>query len=233
MRYLGGKTCIAKDIANLIKGLKGNRATYIEPFLGGASVFEAVSPMFPFTYAGDASEDLILMWKEAAAGWVPPENVTEEEYQAIRKQTPSALRGFVGFGCSFGAKWFGGYARDRQGTNYAAQSSRAVVRKATRLALATSILCQDYSLWEVGPDCVVYADPPYQGTQGYGAVGTFDHRRFWETMDRWSNLGALVLVSEYTASTGWTQVWEKSHRQQLCGLTERPKTTERVFARVP
>lgn len=231
MQYLGGKTRIAKDIRVLVERLKGDRTTYIEPFVGGASVFEAVSPLFPFTYAGDACEDLIMMWKEAASGWTPPDVVSEELYHSLKRSPPSALRSFVGFGCTFGAKWFGGYARNRKGTNYAAQAARAVMRKATRMSLATSILCQDYAAWEVGSDCVVYADPPYAGTQGYGAIGGFDHSRFWETMNRWSGTGALVLVSEYTGSTGWTQVWERTHRQQLCGLAERPVTTERIFCR--
>ena len=57
------------------------------------------------------------MWKALQSGWEPPDIVTEAEYQYIKdhKDEDPALAGFVGFGCTFGAKWFAGYARDKRG----------------------------------------------------------------------------------------------------------------------
>ena len=46
MRYLGGKSRQAKRIKQLILGKVDNRETYIEPFLGGASVASIIAQEF-------------------------------------------------------------------------------------------------------------------------------------------------------------------------------------------
>ena len=57
---------------------------------------------------------------------------------------------------------------------------------------------KDYRRLEIEPDSVIYCDPPYKGTAGYGDKGTetaaFDHGDFY----RWC-LGqeGLVIISEY------------------------------------
>ena len=57
------------------------------------------------------------MWKALQQGWEPPDLVTFEDYEYVRAHQDEnpALTAFVGFGCTFGAKWFGGYARDVRG----------------------------------------------------------------------------------------------------------------------
>ena len=50
------------------------------------------------------------------------------DYIRTHKDEDHVLTGFVGFGCSFGGKWFGGYARNAGGTNYAAQSKRSLLK---------------------------------------------------------------------------------------------------------
>ena len=103
VRYLGGKTRLAKHIANAILTDTPNRKTYLEPMIGGGSVFAAMAPHFDFAVGADIHPDLILMYQALAQGWLPPTYVTEEEYQTLKHDPePSALRGFVGFGCSFG-----------------------------------------------------------------------------------------------------------------------------------
>lgn len=229
MQYLGGKSRHSESIKDLILKLRGSRLRYVEPFIGGGSVFEKVSKEFKHSYAGDACEDLILLWKELQRGWVPPSVITKEQYQAIRHQPPSALHAFVGFGCSFGAKWFGGYAANKDGRNYAQKAHNLLLSKIKNIK-GTFRYCS-YEGWDkfVDQDTLVYCDPPYAGTEPYGAVEKFDHAGFWDTMRGWVGRGALVLVSEYAAPNGWGVVWEKEHRQVLCGSSNRPKTTEKIF----
>lgn len=63
-------------------------------------------------HASDAHEDLILMWQALMRGETEPfADVTEAEYSALKTAPPSARRGFVGFGASFGGGWFNGYGR--------------------------------------------------------------------------------------------------------------------------
>src|ERR1700750_2056717 len=108
---MGGKTRIAKDLARAMLASTSERDVYVEPFVGAGSVAAEMVPFFDGAILSDASPDLIAMWQALQNGWEPPENVTLEEYEAQRHAPVSALRGFVGYGCSFGGKWFGGYAR--------------------------------------------------------------------------------------------------------------------------
>lgn len=50
----------------------------------------------------------------------------------------------------------------------------------------------DYRDVEILPDSVIYADPPYKGTKGYGM--DFDHEAFYQWCEKQT---ALVLISEY------------------------------------
>src|SRR3954463_779951 len=115
MQYMGGKERVSTDIAEVLAHFGQSCDRYVEPFTGGGSVLYRVAPMYDDVLAADIHTDLILMWKAVQNGWVPPAAISREEYTAIKSESPSALRGFVGFGCSFGGKWFGGYASDGKG----------------------------------------------------------------------------------------------------------------------
>lgn len=235
MRYVGSKKRIAKGIAECVSSLRGNRSVYWEPFAGGLNSFSVIAPMFTTAYASDTHTDLMLMWQAAKDGWIPPTDITEEQYAALRKEPPSALRGFVGFGGSFGGKWFGGYARGAKPSgeprNYLAESSRAV---ASRLAAlnssgnAYSFSCRSYLTGKPNASHVIYCDPPYAGTQQYSGE-VFDVEKFWCTMSEWSVAGALVLVSEYQAPSEWSCIREFSHRMSLAHVDKRKETVERLF----
>jgi hypothetical protein len=52
------------------------------------------------------------MWQALMRGETEPfADVTEAEYATLKTAAPSARRGFVGFGASFGGGWFNGYGR--------------------------------------------------------------------------------------------------------------------------
>ncbi len=229
MRYLGGKGRLAKQIACVILSSTPRRDFYLEPFLGGANTFEHISPYFARPHAGDIHEDLMLMWTAVASGWLPPDQLSQDQYEQLRSAPPSALRAFAGFFCSFAGAWFAKYARNERGTNYAGESYRGIVRVAP--AMRRSIVARSsYHQWTPGDGWVVYADPPYAKTAGYrDAASGFDHDYFWSTMDRWVNDGAHVYVSEFSAPPHWTCFGEvarpsaqKESQRQSC---------ERLFTR--
>lgn len=230
MKYLGGKTRLAKPIAALIVSMAEGRSTYVEPFMGGCSVLAEVAPKFGKVIGADAMPDLVMMWQEAQNGWVPPSSVTEEEYQTLRHADPSALRGYVGFQCSFSGKWFAGYSRDNRGDNYAAQGIRGLRRKSAKLQ-GVEIRLSDYRELsdEINKNTVVYADPPYANTTGYLATGAFDSEEFWRTMDEWVERGARVLVSEYRAPDHWNEVWSIDRDVPMRGRNRR--AIDKVFTR--
>lgn len=240
MQYLGGKSRIARRLEAEILARKGGRTRYVEPFIGGGAVFAKVAPHFEDAVGMDVVPDLILLWQAIAEGWLPPEELTREEYDALRHAPPSALRGFAGFGCSFGGKWFGGYAkRDPRinkrgipysGTRYAAD---ALTRQAPNMQ--GRFILGDYTTAPVTADTVVYADPPYAGTTGYGAAGAFDTGRFWRTATAWAEEGAVVLVSELEAPEGWSAVWERAMPTYVRGGGKQraAERVERLFAYDP
>ena len=77
--------------------------------------------------------------------------------------------------------------------------------------------------------CLVYCDPPYEGTTGYKGAGVFDHSAFWETMREWSR-DNIVLVSEYTAPPDFVSVAECPKQSCLAGGHRQTARVERLFA---
>lgn len=125
MQYMGGKSRIARYIAEIINNTLNGGACFVSLFCGSCSVESKVTG-YDRIILNDKHKYLIAMLRGVQAGYELPETITEEQYKAIRadKDADPVLAGFVGFGCSFGGKWFGGYARNKGGTNYAAQNSR-------------------------------------------------------------------------------------------------------------
>lgn len=236
MRYVGGKARLAVAIRDTILAATTDRHTYVEPFVGGGSTFERLAPHFDTAVAYDLSPDVIAMWQGVTSGeFMPPMDVSEEEYQRLRNEPPSALRGFVGFAGSFGGKFFGGYARGKtakgEPRNYVAEGARAVNRIASAVAQTdTTFIHASYDEWVPVPGAVVYCDPPYADTQGY-STGGFDSAQFWRVMDEWVAAGAHVFVSEYTAPDHWGVLLERKHRQNLALSSDRTATVERLFTR--
>lgn len=164
------------------------------------------------------------MWQALRGGWIPPESVTETEYKALSFAKPSPARGFAGFACSYGGKWFGGYARGSG--DYAAQGSRGLIKDSEHLK-NVSYLCSDFSKVEVNAGDIVYADPPYSGTTKYSA--TFSSLKFWFTVRKWRELGATVYISEYRAPDDATCIWESSTH----GFMKGKQVIEKLFTLEP
>ena len=209
MRYVGGKARTAKRIA--AKVTSHDRPILFEPFMGGASVSVECIPHFDCVILSDAHPDVIALWQAVASGWKPPAWVTKAEYEVLKKAEPSPERGFAGFAASYNGKYFGGYGPEAKsaGRNYLEESRRSILKKAPILADDKVFIClAPYDTWHPNELSVVYADPPYKGTTGYGGTDAFDTERFWTIMDEWVESGALVYVSEYEAPNHWMMVSE-------------------------
>lgn len=228
MRYVGGKSAIARDIVYTIERYRHSRSVWIEPFVGGGAVLTVATKYYPRCYAYDLHPDLILMYQALQQGWQPPTSVSEDEHKALRHADPSALRGFVRFGCSFGGNFTGGYALKSYPA--AIDESR---RSLARMKLSTTTFAHasffDIDWSQFNPhDCVVYCDPPYAGTYGY-SVGNFDHAAFWQECERLHDLGFLVAVSEYQAPESWPCIWHKDVPLQIKGGATAKARLERLF----
>lgn len=161
MRYQGGKSKLAKPIAEVIHAVSRQQEqvsrtdsqknsggvlsdTLVSLFCGSCAVEAKLAPYFKKVICNDAHPYLMEMWKALQQGWEPPDIVTEAEYQYIKahKDEDPALTAFVGFGCTFGAKWFGGYARDKRGCvtrgGYAPRSKASLLKVFSELNRTSS-----------------------------------------------------------------------------------------------
>jgi len=234
MQYLGGKARQAAHLSGILAAIPHRR--YLEPFLGGASIAERVASQVRSPEASDAHPDLMLMWQALVDGWQPPAEVSREEYAALRHAEPSALRGLVGFGASFGGKWFGGYAVGKPdakhigGPYYRASREGAMRRAAELRAAGVKLACRSYEETDAGPGDLVYCDPPYAGTTSYDGLPAFDHDRFWACVRGWALAGASVLVSEYAAPPWARVVWSRPAVKSLRRDQNDGAAVERLFA---
>ena len=116
MRYQGGKSRIATSIAVAIERERESNQTFVSLFCGSCAVEAKLAPHFDRVICNDKHEYLIEMLKGVQNGYELPEHISEEEYKYIKyhKDEDKVLTGFVGFGCSFGGRFFEGYARNKE-----------------------------------------------------------------------------------------------------------------------
>ena len=230
MRYQGGKSRIAQAIADQInQNVSGGGTPFISLFCGSCAV-EAKIRGFSRIICNDKQEYLIALLRAVQRGYDPPAYVSESDYKLIRdhKDLDKALTGFVGFGCSFGGKWFGGYARNKNGTNYALQSKKSLLKDMANLKDA-EFTCGDYRVAPVPCGAVVYADPPYSNTTGYGGE-KFDSVEFWRYMRILAQTGHQVFISELQAPADFVTVWEKPFTRTIDrNKNNQFKVTEKLF----
>lgn len=229
MQYMGGKARQAKHIVNVLSMHRKKASRYVEPFMGSAAILHREAPFHDYVVASDAHPDLVQMWKMVMDGWCPPNSISIDEYNELKDSiSPSALRGFAGFGMSFGGKWFGGYVKNARGDDFCGAAKRSVLRKAINFRHA-EILNQDYRELEIQKGDLVYCDPPYGGTTSYSGVDPFDSYEFWQVAREWAAKGATVLVSEYDAPSDVECVWSRSAVKSLRKDSNTLTTTEKLF----
>lgn len=227
MRYLGGKSRIAKDISDYINSIIGNR-DFISLFCGSCSIEARVNAEHKIL--NDAHPYLISMWRDVQAGRQLPDKITKSTYDYVKahKDEDPGLTGYVGFACSYSGKWFGGLARNKRGEDFCAGASHSIYRDLEGLRSAT-FLCGDYRDVEIPDNSLVYLDPPYKGTTGY-STGDFDHDAFWNYVRELSKR-CTVFVSEETAPDDFKCVWFKEIARQVDVRQGRVYKTEKLFSK--
>ncbi|MDO4563932.1 MAG: DNA adenine methylase [Clostridia bacterium] len=227
--YQGGKSKIARAIASVIVQAGGRCNTFVSLFCGSCAAESKITG-FQRMILNDKHEYLISLLQGVQDGYELPETITFEQYQYIRenKDADRVLSGFVGFACSFGGKWFRGYARSNGVRNYAASGKRALLKDMATLKNATFV-CGDYRQLPIPPGAVIYADPPYKNTTGY--LGEkFDTDEFWAYMRLLARAGHLVFVSEMEAPDDFVCIWQQSVARTLnVNKNNQLKVTEKLF----
>jgi DNA adenine methylase len=226
MRYLGGKSRIAKQLAAVIDQYREPGQWVWDPFCGGLSMAAALSAKGP-VLASDANPALIALYQAVRDGWQPPTEVSREQYAAARQLPDSdPLKAFCGFGCSFGGVWFAGQAAPRYNTArvprlYSMESSSANILRRDVPKVPEFAMIDFLAVEPHDSGMVLYLDPPYRGTTGYAATGPFDHARFDARARQWAEFGP-VFVSEYDFPGG-IEVWSQGLPNGSSCFAKRPE----------
>lgn len=164
-------------------------------------------------------------------GWIPPEIVTEEEYQLAKTAEDIVYRGFVGFGCSFGAKFFGGYARSKNSKgewrNHALEARNNLLKQASNLK-GIEFRVGSYLELDIPYNSIIYCDPPYKNTLKYSNAINYDE--FWNWCKDRSLEGHSLFVSEYDAPKEWKCIWQKETHVNFDSNRNKPELRiEKLF----
>jgi DNA adenine methylase len=227
--YMGSKARHAKEIIPfLMKGHDQSRP-YVEPFVGGGNLFHLVPAKIKW---GNDSNKYAVALLDAIGnkGYQPPAEITKLDYQKIRNLEaflPPELVGFVGFCCSYGGKFWGGYARHVAGVDNPDQGAKIRNLEKQRPGLkGANFTNLSYQEMSIEDGSTVYCDPPYFGTTKYRS--DFDHEAFWLWIRKLSE-NCRVFVSEYTAPDWAECVWEKTVYNSLTKDTGGKTGVERLF----
>lgn len=196
MRYLGGKTKHAKKISDVISTYINNEY-YFEPFCGSFAVGSLIKSK---KLANDLNPYIVSLLSAISNGYNPPDIISEEYYKEIKtnkENFPKELVGFVGFGCSFSGKFFGGYARNGKRNRVASLEAKRSLLKIKDGLQNTIFTNQNYKLFKP-KNMIIYCDPPYKNTTGYSYGKNFNSDEFWDIMKGWSK-NNKVFVSEFDA----------------------------------
>ena len=228
MVYMGSKNRIAKELIPIItKDLKPNQ-WYVEPFVGGANMIDKIE--HPYKLGADNNKYLIALLEAVQNGQELPEHITKDEYIAVKTNKdnyPDWYVGFVGFICSFRAKFFGGYSgyyTTKTGIqrNYIKERINNILKQNLD---GIKLVCSSYDALDIPANSIIYCDPPYNGTTKY--KDSFDSDAFWQWCRDKAKEGHSVYVSEYNAPEDFKCIWEKQINSNLGGTSK--TATEKLF----
>lgn len=243
MSYVGGKARRSSFILDLINSPTFDGWHYVEPFCGYCNVVRRVVNKKTLA-ASDCHPLLCSLLRAVQAGAPLPSHITRERYYQLKTSGGDSVeRAAACFGFSFNGKAWGGYTSSytRPGgktDDIWATRRRYYQRLCGSPGFAASTLTQaDYrtaigtSAATVTPQTtLIYLDPPYANTTGYGGTPRFDSAALWQTAREWSRRGAVVLVSEYNAPPDFATVATQSKSSTLAGGDKQTPRTERLFA---
>lgn len=129
-----------------------------------------------------------------------------------RNKYPSYYIGYVGFHATFGAKYFGGYARGFKADCVTPrdESNEAYRNTIKQLPDVMDVNFVNWNYQNVDIcNAVIYCDPPYQGTTKY-ETDAFDYNAFWNWCRKISQ-NNFVFISEYHAPDDFGCIWSKEH----------------------
>lgn len=222
MKYVGSKNRLSKDLAPIIQSyITEETKGYLEPFVGGANMIDKIK--HGNKIGCDIHKELIALLNYVRITENPlPTTISEDEYIKVRNNKTDFDNwyvGLVGFCATFGAKYFGGYARGFKADKITprdipAEGIRNIEKQRKDLKDIEFINC---SFLELNPkdysNYVIYCDIPYKGTLKY-EDGGFPYEDFYKWAKEMSK-NNVVLISEYSMPDDFTCIWSKETKVSI------------------
>ncbi len=234
MKYVGSKNRLSKELAPIIQSyITDDTEYYIEPFVGGANMIDKIKHKNKI--GSDVHKELIsLLTYIQNLDNKLPKTITEDVYVDVRDNKEKHSEwyvGLVGFNSTFGAKYFGGYARGFKADKI---TPRDLPNEAIRNLEKQRVLLTDVSFIHASYDevpkrtanAVIYCDPPYKGTLKY-STNPFDYDKFYEWCRNMAK-NNIVLVSEYNMPDDFECIWSKEHKVGINQDKHQPRL-EKLF----
>ena len=238
MWYLGSKNRIAKDIVPIIQSyITPERKGYLEPFVGGANIIDKIN--CNNRIGCDIHKQLIALLNKVKDSIDDiPDFISEEEYRKVKdnkEKYEDWYLGLVGFCASFGAKYWGGYARSKSDKYDGIKSEMAIrnLKKQAQSLKGINFINCDFR--DIPKDkikgYVIYCDIPYKNATKY-KTDKFPYEEFYQ----WANEMAkdnIVLISEYNMPEIFKCIWQKEINVSFCSTRKendkKDKRIEKLF----
>lgn len=208
MKYMGSKNRIAKHLLPIMLAEceKHGITKWVEPFVGGANMIDKVPDTFErvgYDLNDHAIHALIDIRDNAKS---LPDEVSEDYYRSLFGSNPAPISSWIRFMLSFGGKLDNGYAREKGSdeTTFCGYGKRNALKQSPKIQ-NVQFICESYENLDFN-NCLIYCDPPYQGTTGY-KTGSFDHDKFFAWCKEQAKKN-IVFVSEYSAPDDFIEVWQ-------------------------
>jgi site-specific DNA-adenine methylase len=214
MKYVGSKNKLSKELAPIIQSyITKDTKGYLEPFVGGANMIDKIQ--CKKRIGCDIHEELIELLKYTQQySHLLPERVLEDTYNEVKNNKEKYEKwfvGLVGFTAGFGAKYFGGHARNSKDDNTGNKSATAIRGLKKQAPNLEGIDFRRTSFIDLPKDkikdYVIYCDIPYRGTTKY-KTEKFPYEEFYQWVKDIS-IHNIVLISEYNMPEEFECIWAK------------------------
>lgn len=228
MKYMGSKNRIAKHLLPIMLAEceKHDIKKWVEPFVGGANMIDKVPDSFE-RVGYDLNDHVIHALIDIRDNAEKlPDSVSEEEYKSYKGSSPQSITSWIRFECSFGSKFENGFARAKDGKNYAGIGHRSALKQSPKIQ-NVEFICDSYENLDF-ENCLIYCDPPYAGTSGY-KTGDFDRDKFFDWCRNQAKKN-IVFVSEYNVPDDFECVWQGEIKTNFA--SQRKKATHNAVEKL-
>lgn len=233
MKYMGSKRRIWKYISPIILGDREENQFYVEPFCGGCNSIYQVDGN---RIASDINPYLIGMWKGLQGDEIYPIEISKEAFDKAKKAYKKkdyinysvSEIGWIGYMASYNGIFYHSYSGiGSDGKDYVRASIDNIMKQ---LPLMNGVVfnCCSYDKLEIPENSIIYCDPPYKETSGYGIK--FDHEKFYDWCFKKKDEGHKIYISEYSMPPEFKCIWSKDVSNSLDRFSgKREKRKECLF----